>query len=305
MLQHTLIETNGIHLHVTQAGVDTGELVLLLHGFPEFWYGWKRQIPFLAEQGYRVWAPDQRGYNLSEKPEGIAAYSLDHLVADVVGLIEASGREQVYLVGHDWGAAVAWGTAINHPDKIKKLAILNVPHPSVMVEQLRSNPAQMLKSWYIGMFQLPLLPEALLTFGDGMMGAQMLYNSSREGTFTDEDIAQYVRAWKQPGAATAMLNWYRALVQNQPTPPADVRVHVPTLILWGVNDIALGQEMVQPSADLCDEVRVVYFEDAGHWVQHEEADEVSRLLLEFFGSPALKPDGSSTNGRPAASGESL
>ena len=138
------IETNGIRLNVVQAGPEDGPLLILLHGFPEFSYGWRKQIPFLAGAGYRVWAPDQRGYNISDKPEGIAAYTLDKLAADVVGLIDASGEERVFLVGHDWGAAVAWWVAAVYPERLAKLVILNAPHGSVMQKNLRKNWAQML-----------------------------------------------------------------------------------------------------------------------------------------------------------------
>src|SRR5664279_5354974 len=147
-IEHDIIQTNGVTLHVAQAGAPDAPLVILLHGFPEFWYGWHQQIPFLAEHGYRVCAPDQRGYNISDKPAGIDAYRVETLVDDVIGLINASGREKVYLVGHDWGAAVAWAVALLHPERLDKLVIMNVPHPKVFAETLRSSLRQMLKSWY-------------------------------------------------------------------------------------------------------------------------------------------------------------
>ncbi len=277
-----MVETNGIKLHVAQAGPVDGPLVILLHGFPEFWYGWQRQIPFLAEQGFRVWAPDQRGYNLSDKPAGIDAYRLGTLSQDVIGLIDAAGRDTAYLVGHDWGAAVAWNTAISHRERIKKLAILNVPHLQVFTETLRHNPRQMLKSWYMGFFQIPLLPEFLLTVGDAQGAAQMLIRSSHPRTFSDADLAEYVRAWKQPGAMTAMLNWYRAAVQRSPAIPDDPRVHMPTLIIWGKQDVALTFEMAQKSSEFCDQGRLVSFPEATHWVQHDEPHQVNALLAEFF-----------------------
>ncbi len=281
-VEHHMIPTNGVTLHVAQAGPADGSLVILLHGFPEFWYGWRRQIDFLAGNGYRVWAPDQRGYNLSDKPAGIDAYRISTLVEDVVGLIDAAGQEKVYLVGHDWGAAVAWGVALAHPERLKKLVILNVPHPTVFSRALTRDPAQMLKSWYIGFFQLPLLPEALLTMGNARGVAQMLLASSHPRTFSDADIGEYTRAWKQPGAMTAMLNWYRAVVQRPPQISDDARVHVPTLVIWGAQDVALTREMAQKSVEFCDDGRLVLFEDATHWVQHEKADQVNALLAEFF-----------------------
>ncbi len=161
----TFIHTNGVRLHVVQHGPVDGPLVILLHGFPEFWYGWRKQIPALAAAGYRVWAPDQRGYNLSDKPTGIDAYTLDQLVADVIGLIDAAGCDKVYLVGHDWGAAVAWWMALKYPQRVIKLVVSNVPHPIVMNRTVRRNFDQLRKSWYIFFFQIPWLPERLIRAG--------------------------------------------------------------------------------------------------------------------------------------------
>ncbi|MBE2267524.1 MAG: alpha/beta hydrolase, partial [Anaerolinea sp.] len=270
--------------HVAQAGDPNGELVILLHGFPEFWYGWRKQIDYLVKAGYRVWAPDQRGYNLSEKPAGVDAYRISNLSDDVIGLIDAAGRDQAYVVGHDWGAAVAWTVAIRYPERVKKLAILNVPHPTIMLKNVREKPSQMLKSWYIAFFQIPFLPEFLTTFGDAQLGAQALIGSSKPGTFSDEDIAQYVRAWKQPGAMTAMINWYRALGRGRDDGlfRSGARVKPPTLVIWGAQDRFLEREGGQQSLAYCDDGRVVYFEDATHWVQHEKAGEVNTLLSEFF-----------------------
>ncbi|MFN3980720.1 MAG: alpha/beta fold hydrolase [Caldilinea sp.] len=275
--------TNGVNLHVVMAGPQDGPLVILLHGFPEFWYGWRRQMPALAAAGYHVWAPDQRGYNRSDKPAGVDAYRIDTLARDIVGLIEASGREQVYLVGHDWGAAVAWWVAGNYPQRIKKLAILNVPHPAVMRRTVLENDEQRKKSWYIFFFQLPWLPERSLSADDYTNLVRALKGSSRRGTFSAEEIAAYKQAWSQPGAVTSMLNWYRAAVRYQGKAQELGRIRPPTLMIWGANDIALSRTMAQPSIDLCDNGRLVFLEEASHWVQHEEPETVNRLLLEFFG----------------------
>ncbi|MBK9746232.1 MAG: alpha/beta hydrolase [Chloroflexi bacterium] len=283
-LEHKMMSTNGVNLHVVQAGDPNGELVILLHGFPEFWYGWRQQIDYLAAAGYWVWAPDQRGYNLSEKPRGIDAYKISTLAADIAGLIDAAGREQAYVVGHDWGAAVAWMTAIRHAERVKKLAILNVPHPKIMLETVRSSPAQMLKSWYIGFFQLPVLPELFSSAGEFYFSAQALLQTSKPGTFSDADITEYIRAWKQPGALSSMINWYRAMGRRLDDGAFlnNARVTVPTIIIWGAQDRFLQREMAQESTTLCDDARVIYFEDATHWVQHEKPNEVNALLSEFF-----------------------
>ena len=275
--------TNGVNLHVVMAGQQAGPLVILLHGFPEFWYGWRQQMPALAAAGYTVWAPDQRGYNRSDKPAGVAAYAIDTLARDVVGLIEASGREQVYLVGHDWGAAVAWWVAGKYPQRVKKLAILNVPHPAVMRRTVIEDEEQRKLSWYIFFFQLPWLPEQSLSRDNFTNMIRALKGSSRRGTFTDDDVAAYRQAWAQPGALTAMLNWYRAAVRNQGQAVDLGRITVPTLMIWGAQDSALSRAMAQPSIDLCDDGRLVFLEEASHWVQHEEAAAVNRLLLEFLG----------------------
>jgi pimeloyl-ACP methyl ester carboxylesterase len=276
------LQTNGITLHAVEAGPADGPLVILLHGFPEFWYGWRHQIEALANAGYRVLAPDQRGYNLSDKPKGISAYNLDELAADVVGLLEAVGREKAYLAGHDWGAAAAWWTAIKYPQRLEKLAVLNAPHPKVMRWNLLHNRAQRRKSWYIFLFQIPFLPERRMQRDNWKMGERALQRTSRAGTFSDADIVLYRQAWSQPGAANGMLNWYRAALRNRPKRVPSVRVTVPTLLIWGTKDRFLGRELAQPSIDLCDEGKLVFIEEASHWVQHEEPARVNELLLQFF-----------------------
>ncbi|MDX2163292.1 MAG: alpha/beta hydrolase [bacterium] len=290
-LEHYYFDTNGVTLHVVQAGPKDGEPVILLHGFPEFWYGWHKQIDALAQAGFRVTAPDQRGYNLSSKPSAVEAYRVRELVADIIGLIDVLGYETVNLVGHDWGGVVAWTLAMRHPERFKKLGILNIPHPSVFARTLRTDRRQQLKSWYTVFFQLPLLPEWLLTGGDANGAALLMFNSSNPGTFTDADIAEYVKAWKRPGAMTGMLNWYRAVgrkpdsMLSRTDDKRDTRIHMPTLMIWGTNDIALDASMAQPSIDMCDDGRLVTFSDAGHWIAHEKPEEVNRLLIDFF-SPA-------------------
>src|SRR5215203_4535801 len=211
-LEKTYIETNGIRLHVVQAGPKSGVPVVLLHGFPEFSYGWRKQIPALVEAGCRVIIPDQRGYNLSDKPKDIKAYSVNTLVDDIIGLIDALGYEKVNLVGHDWGAGVAWALAIKYPERLQRLSIMNVPHPAVMKRFLQRDFEQMRRSWYVFFFQLPWLPEAGLKRGNWRGAESSLRSSGKVNSFTAEDILKYKEAWSQPGAMTAMINWYRALI---------------------------------------------------------------------------------------------
>lgn len=282
MIEHHQITANRINLHVVQDGPSAGQLVILLHGFPEFWFGWRRQIPYLAAAGYRVWAPDQRGYNLSDKPHGIAAYTLDELAADVIGLIDAAGHERVFVVGHDWGAAVAWWVAAKYPERVARMVVINVPHLSVIRAHVRHSLMQMRKSWYVLFFQLPWLPERLAKLRNWNAAVQSLRLSSHPGTFTDNDLDTYRQAWSQPRAYTSMLNWYRAVLRQPSVAPANPRIKVPTLLIWGAQDKFLGREMAHPSIDLCDDGRLVTIEGATHWVQHEEADQVNRLIDGFL-----------------------
>ena len=284
----TYIETNGIKLHVVMAGPKDGQPILLLHGFPEFWYGWRKQIPVLAEAGYRVIVPDLRGYNLSDKPKGVKSYRMQVLVADILGLIDALGYQSVNLVGHDWGAMVGWVLAIQYPERLQKLGILNAPHPDVMMRFLRrGDPEQLRRSWYFFPFQIPWLPEYLLRQNDWRRLVLALQGSSKIHSFTNEDIIEYKGAWSQPGAITAMLNWYRA-ARYIPALLKDTRVKVPTLLIWGMEDVALSHRMARLSMDYCEEGKLVLFEDATHWVQHDEAENVTKLLLEFV-EQAIEP----------------
>lgn len=281
-MKQQYIETNGVRLNILQDGPETGPLVILLHGFPEFSYGWKKQISYLASAGYRVWAPDQRGYNLSDKPNGIAAYSLDELANDVIGLIDAAGQKTAYLVGHDWGAAVAWWVVAKYPERLEKLITINVPHGAVMQKNLKGSLAQMRKSWYMFFFQIPWLPEKLAQQQNWKMVVESLTKTSRPGTFSDNDLELYRQAWSQPKAYRSMLNWYRAIMQKPPKPLSSPRITIPTMLIWGAKDKFLGREMAQPSIDLCDDGRLVFIEEATHWVQHEEPERVNQLINSFF-----------------------
>jgi pimeloyl-ACP methyl ester carboxylesterase len=276
------IDTNGVTLNVATAGPEGGPLVILLHGFPEFWYGWRHQIGRLAEAGYRILAPDQRGYNLSAKPTGIASYAVDVLARDVIGLIDATGRDRAAIVGHDWGGIVAWWAALAHRERLDRLGIINAPHPLAFRKQLWTSPAQLLKSWYVFAFQLPRLPEAALRRNNWRGLVRGLIGSSRPGTFTEADLQRYREAWSRPGAITTMIHWYRAAIRARPPAPAEPRVSVPTLLIWGARDSFIRRAVADASLARCDRGRLVMFEEATHWVQHEEPDRVNRLLLDFL-----------------------
>ena len=272
---------SGVNLHAVAAGPKNAPLVVLLHGFPEFWYGWHRQIEPLVRAGFRVVVPDQRGYNQSAKPRGIRSYALAALTSDVLSIADQLGREQIFLAGHDWGAAVAWSVALSHPQRVAKLAVLNVPHPSVMRRYLFGNRRQLRRSWYMFFFQLPFLPETLFAANNFRMGISALSRSSRPGTFSAEDIGQYRNAWSQPGAVTAMLHWYRAAFRFR-AHFADRMVRVPALILWGQRDAFLLAEMAEESLRYCTNGELVRFPEASHWLQHEEPARVSEHLVTFF-----------------------
>lgn len=282
------IETNNIKLHVVTDGPGDGTPVILLQGFPEFHYGWRKQIPALTQAGFRVIAPDQRGYNLSDKPRRVSAYRVETLAKDILGLFDHFGIRKARLVGHDWGAVAAWDIALHHPDRLEKLAILNAPHPDVMARFMLENPEQRKKLWYVFFFQIPLLPEWILRKDNYRDLVRTIVGSGRKSTFSRQDIEEYKKAWSQPGALTAMLNWYRAIVRASfksvlrfKREPAR-RVKSPVLILWGKNDAALSHELVQPSLELCDHGSAVLYEKATHWVHLDEADDVNNRLIGFL-----------------------
>lgn len=287
-MQNQFVTINNINLHVVTDGPENGTAVILLHGFPEFHFGWRKQIPALVEAGFRVIVPDQRGYNLSDKPKGISAYDVDILAKDIVGLFDHFGIEKAKLVGHDWGAVVAWTVAINHPERLERLAILNVPHPDVMTDFVLNNSAQRKKSWYVFFFQIPWFVEWVLGKNNFEYLARMLTRSGRKNTFSEADVVEYKKAWSQKGALTGMINWYRAVMRRglryafSLKKPGARGVRVPTLMLWGKRDVALSSEMAQPSIDLCDQGKLIFFDKATHWVQHDASEEVNQKLIEFM-----------------------
>ena len=281
-LHHDFVTPAEFTLHTVQAGPQDGALAILLHGFPEYWYGWRNQIPALAQAGYRVMAPDQRGYNLSEKPRNIQAYNLDRLAEDVLGLIDAAGRDRAFVVGHDWGAAVAWWIAIRYPQVVQKLVILNAPHPVVLRRYVKHNTKQKVRSWYIAFFQIPWLPEYLMRQIRWQAARNMMSLSSRPDTFTEHDIERYVRAWSRPRAMSSMIDWYRAAARTRTARLNDLHVRVPTRIIWGANDIALSRELAPLSLEMCDKGDLFFLEEATHWVQHDEPERVNELILDFL-----------------------
>ena len=282
---HRTLDVGDVKLHVAEArpeglegGVPEGvPLVVLLHGFPEFWWSWRHQLRALARAGIWAVAPDMRGYNESDKPPGIAAYEIERLSGDVAGLNRALGRSRATVVGHDWGGAVAWAFAHQHPAMLERLAVLNCPHPKAFTRSLRT-ARQLRKSWYMFFFQLPAIPERTLAKDDFAELRRMLASDGMPA----EEIEHYVDAARVPGAATASINYYRAAIRRvfKASLPRMEPIAAPVLVVWGDRDRFLGRELAEPPADLVPEARVVHVADATHWVQRDAADAVSRLLVD-------------------------
>jgi pimeloyl-ACP methyl ester carboxylesterase len=282
-------DLDDVRLHYVEAG--EGPLLVLLHGFPEFWYGWRLQIKPLAAAGYRVVAPDMRGYNLSSRPKGVKAYDTDPLTADIRALIQERGAESALLVGHDWGGSVAWATAMSHPEVVDRLAILNAAHPRKLSQGLH-HPGQLRKSWYFFFFALPELPEAVVHANRWHFFRHFLGDA--RPAYTPEEMDRYIEAWSQPGAAAGMINYYRSSVRTSPKKAeAALRpISAPTLVIWGERDAYLGPELAEPDRDDVPNLdRVERLPDASHWVHHDEAERVNQLLTDFF-APALPAENS-------------
>jgi len=270
------VPTNGITLHTAFAGPKNGEPVILLHGFPDAWFGWQSQIPALVTAGYRVIIPDQRGYNLSEKPKGKHNYRLSILSQDILGLADNLGIEQFNLVGHDFGAMVCWVTAMYSPERLSRLVIANVPHPYVMQKYLRRNFSQIRRSWYSFFFRLPKIPEWFIR----RRNWKLLISAMAKG-LTEEERDRYRHAWAQENAMTSMINWYRAMkVRSSKMQPPKIKV--PTLILWGKQDPYLSYEMAELSLETCTDVQLITFDEASHWVHQDEPESFNKYMIDHF-----------------------
>jgi len=279
---HRYATINGVRLHYVEYG--KGPLVILLHGFPECWYAWRFQLPALAEAGFRVIAPDLRGYNLSEKPRGVGQYRLELLANDVKGLIRALDADSAVLVGHDWGGVIAWYLAMHEPRLVRKLIILNAPHPQRYLEELRS-PGQLLRSWYVFFFQLPWLPELLIRAG-GFAGLKhrLRHEPVHVNAFDPATIDVYRQALAQPGALTAAINYYRAGLRCLlgGLPQQIKTIDSPTLIIWGEQDRYLGRRLLEGLEPWVADLTLERIADASHWVQAEAPERVNERILQFM-----------------------
>jgi pimeloyl-ACP methyl ester carboxylesterase len=291
---HRKINVGDVALHVAEARPRNADgtladgsievasdvpLVVFMHGFPELWWSWRHQLKAFADAGFWAVAPDMRGYNESDKPVGVSSYEVEKLADDIYGLMRALGRKKAVIVGHDWGAMVAWMVAQRHPGIVSRLAILNVPHPLQMARGLR-RPKQLRKSWYMFFFQLPGgIPERVMARNDW---AQLRKTFEVDG-FAKEDIEPYVKAMKTPGAITAAMSYYRAAIRRVVTGrvPKTVRIDCPVLVIWGDQDRHLGKEMAEPPARFVPNARVEHIPEASHWVQNSAPERVNELLLAF------------------------
>ncbi|BAY79522.1 alpha/beta hydrolase fold protein (plasmid) [Nostoc linckia NIES-25] len=277
--QHEYITTNGVKLHYVTQG--EGPLILMLHGFPEFWYSWRHQIPQFA-QDFKVVALDLRGYNDSDKPTDKSAYVMDEFIKDVEGVIKGLGYEECVLVGHDWGGAIAWNFAYAHPEMIERLIILNLPHPAKFAQGLRT-PQQLLRSYYIFIFQLPLIPELILQSSDFQVIETAFKGTAfNKNAFTQADINAYKDAAAKRGALTAMLNYYRNIFEQRILNPNREILQVPTLMIWGENDTALGKELTYDTTAYVRDFQIKYIPNCGHWVQQEQPELVNQYMTEFL-----------------------
>jgi epoxide hydrolase 4 len=291
-VRHNYADLGEVRLHYAECG-SGDELVILLHGFPEFWYSWRHQLPVLGKH-YHAVAPDMRGFNLSDKPPRKSDYQIEKLVNDVLRLIKHFGQSRAAIVAHDWGAGVAWALAQRHPEAVTKLAALQVPPPAVWRDNMTF--AQFRRSWYMFFFQLPGLPERWASAKDFARVDEMYRKTSfRPGAFTDKDIETYKAALRQPNALTSSLNYYRANVlrsllrKGVETPSeSNGRIHVPTLFIYGEQDVAVLPSTVANIGKYIDApYRELRIPNSGHWVQNEAVEEVNSALLDFLGDKSL------------------
>lgn len=282
-IESTFRDVNDISLHLVATGDPDGTLVILLHGFPEFWYEWYNYIEPFVDAGFRVLIPDQRGYNRSAKPGDVRNYRISELSQDILDLIATEGREAAHVIGHDWGAAVGWDLALRHPNAVNRLCIINLPHPTVFEQAIRSNLTQLQKSWYLFFFQVPRIPEWYLQRNDYHFLVNVMRGGARPGTFSDPDFKRYRQAWAEERALRAMINWYRALFRHSEHPPHE-QVQAPTLIVWGENDQALVPEMAPKSIGYCEDGTLELISNASHWLPHESPERVADMLLNHLGS---------------------
>jgi pimeloyl-ACP methyl ester carboxylesterase len=270
-IKKVFIETNGIKLHTIIVG--SGEPLILLHGFPEFWYCWSKVIPLLKDD-FKLIIPDMRGYNLSDKPKGIENYTIEILVDDIKGLSEELGLGKFSLIGHDWGGTVAWIFTEKYPELLNKLVILNSPHTKIFSQKLRTDREQQKASFYIFEFYKPD-GEKFIVENDYEQLKKFVFTSS----FSELDRKKYIEAWSQPGAIEGGVNYYRA---NQSFKKWTGFIEVPTLVLWGIKDKFLTPQLLDGLTEYVKDLQIEKNEEASHWITHDAPDFVSSKIQKFI-----------------------
>lgn len=286
------VTANHIKFEVLTMG-SGDRLALCLHGFPEHAFSWRFQMPLLARLGYRVWAPNLRGYGASDSPPGMQDYQIETLVGDVAGLIDAAGARETLLIAHDWGGLLAWNAAMRHPRLIDRLVILNVPHPACFIREL-CQPAQLLKSWYMAFFQIPVLPEFLMGLRQARLIARAIRLTSRDrARFPTEVTDVYRQNAARKGGLTAMLNWYRALLRGgglrRCRDGGFPKIEVPTLLLWGGADDFFTARARMGHEYFVSDLTYRLLPGVSHWVQ-QEAPEAVNAMLEAWLAGARVPE---------------
>jgi len=293
-----LVETNGLTFEVDMCGAGE-KFAICLHGFPENSFSWRYQMPLFARLGYTVWAPNLRGYGNSSRPEKVKDYSIDHLVSDVADLIDASGAESTLLIGHDWGGVIAWSFAIQAIRPIERLIVMNIPHPSLFLKGLLRWP-QLFRSWYILFFQIPKIPELLLGLWGARPVGDVFYKTAVDKSRFPETVLEVYREnARRPGALTAMVNYYRALLREKEISKKrrllETILEVPTLMIWGEQDTALGKELTYGTEKLVTDFTIRYLPDVSHWVQQEDPETVNIMIEAWITGKEVPEAGSGSS----------
>ena len=287
MIRTGRIEANGLNFAIDECG-EGPDVALFLHGFPESRRSWRHQLPVLAAQGWRAVAPDLRGYGDSSRPGAKADYHIDRLVEDVVGMFEALGARKKLLIAHDWGALIAWVVAIRRAVALDRLVVMNVPHPAVFRDVLKASWAQKKKSWYVAFLQLPGLPEAMLgARGADAIGRAFLVSAVNKANFPPDLVAHYRENALQPGALTAMISYYRANFPGVLSEPVRM-IEVPTLMIWGEQDLALDIALTEGYCPLVRDFTLVRLPDASHWVQQDAPEAVNTAMVDWLSARGEK-----------------
>lgn len=281
-INHDFVEVDNVTIHLAHYGSDSGKLMLFLHGYPENWYAWKKQLLYFGSKGFKAVAIDQRGYNRSSKPKYIHDFRIDVLAIDIFKIIRHHfNRKTAIVIGHDWGANVAWWTALRFPQIVEKLIIINVPHPLVMKKTMNNNFRQMLSSWYIYFYQIPIIPELIMSFNHGLLLASMITSSANKNAFDRKTISYYRNSWSK-ATVTSMINWYRGMKLGSDKKLRSIKVKPEVLVLWGLNDRFIRKENIKPSLNLCKNATCKVYPNNTHWVIHEAGDKVNKKIFTFI-----------------------